>query len=52
MTISQRFVRLALALDRHIPGYIDAYFGPPEWKEQSIAHGPRRSLSWREKQRN
>ena len=38
---SQRFVQLALALDRHIPGYVDAYFGPPEWKEQSIARGPR-----------
>ena len=41
MTIPQRFVELALALDLHIPGYIDAYFGPPEWKEQSLAGGPR-----------
>ena len=38
--IARRFVQLALALDRHIPGYLDAYFGPPAWKEQSLAHGP------------
>ena len=41
MTIPQRFVELALALDRHIPGYVDAYFGPPELKEQSLAGDPR-----------
>jgi hypothetical protein len=41
MTIPQRFVQLALALDRHIPGYIDAYFGPPELKEHSLAGDPR-----------
>jgi hypothetical protein len=40
-TIAQHFVQLALALDRHIPGYVDTYFGPPEWKEQSLANGPR-----------
>lgn len=39
--IAQRFVELALALDLHIPGYVDAYFGPPEWKDYSIARGPR-----------
>lgn len=41
MTIPQRFVQLALALDRHVPGYVDAYFGPSEWQEQSSAHDPR-----------
>ncbi len=40
-TISQRFVELTLALDRHLPGYVDAYFGPPAWKEQSLAGEPR-----------
>jgi hypothetical protein len=39
--IPQRFVQLALALDQHTPGYIDAYFGPPEWKVQSSADGLR-----------
>jgi hypothetical protein len=41
MTIPQRFVDLALALDQHIPGYVDAYFGPPELKEQILSGEPR-----------
>jgi hypothetical protein len=41
ISIPRRFVQLALALDRHLPGYIDAYFGPPEWKERSNANGLR-----------
>ena len=40
MTIPRRFVETSLALDQHIPGYVDSYFGPPEWKEASIARGP------------
>ncbi len=40
MTIPRRFVELALALEQHIPGYLDSYFGPPEWKEASVARGP------------
>ena len=39
-TIAQRFVELSLDLDHHIPGYVDSYFGPPEWKEKSVAAGP------------
>jgi hypothetical protein len=31
----ERFVRLALAIDEHLPGYVDAYFGPEEWKAQA-----------------
>lgn len=30
----ERFVRLCLAIDEHRPGYVDAYFGPEEWKNQ------------------
>lgn len=26
------FLRLALSIDRHFPGYVDAYYGPPEIK--------------------
>jgi len=33
--LANRFVRLALALDHHDQGYVDAYFGPPEWREQA-----------------
>ena len=35
----EQFVRLALALDEHIPGYVDAYFGPEEWKAQAKQDG-------------
>src|SRR6266498_3057126 len=30
----ERFVKLALAIDEHLPGYVDAYFGPEEWIAQ------------------
>lgn len=39
--IGEEYVRLALALDQHRPGYVDAYFGPPEWQEQAKTEGPR-----------
>ena len=35
----ERFVRLALAIDEHMPGYVDAYFGPEEWKAQAKQDG-------------
>jgi hypothetical protein len=28
--LSQAYLTLALAIDRHVPGFVDAYFGPPE----------------------
>jgi hypothetical protein len=34
-----RFVKLALAVDEHLPGYVDAYFGPEEWKVQAKQQG-------------
>ena len=27
-SIAEEYVRLALAIGQHLPGYIDAYFGP------------------------
>ena len=30
--IGRAYVELALRIDRHAAGYVDAYFGPPEWK--------------------
>lgn len=39
--VGEAFVRLALALDQHIPGYVDAYFGPPAWQEEAEGDGPR-----------
>lgn len=35
----EEFVRLALAIDEHLPGYVDSYFGPADWMEQSKQAG-------------
>jgi len=32
---------LALAIGQHISGYVDAYYGPPEWADQAKAKGLR-----------
>ena len=31
-TIAQRYVRLVLAVGRYDPDYVDAYYGPEEWR--------------------
>jgi hypothetical protein len=31
-TIAERYVKLVLALGQHDTDYVDAYYGPPEWK--------------------
>jgi len=33
--IAEKYVKLVLAMGRHDPDYVDAYYGPPEWKEES-----------------
>jgi hypothetical protein len=30
------YVQLAFLIDRHFPGYVDAYYGPPELKTQAM----------------
>lgn len=35
----ERFVRLALEIDKHRPGYVDAYCGPEDWKTQAQQNG-------------
>lgn len=40
-SIAQTYIELALAVDMHIEGYVEAYFGPPEWKAQVQARGKR-----------
>lgn len=30
-----RYVRLVLAVGQHDPDYVDAYYGPPEWKKEA-----------------
>ena len=37
----EEYVLLTLDIDQHMPGYIDAYFGPPEWKDRARATGKR-----------
>jgi hypothetical protein len=31
-TIAEQYVRLTLQVGQHDPDYVDAYYGPPEWK--------------------
>ena len=33
--LAERYVKLALALGEHDDDYVDAYFGPAEWREQA-----------------
>jgi hypothetical protein len=40
-SIGLQYVRLALSIGQHIPGYIDAYFGPAEWRAQADDQGVR-----------
>jgi hypothetical protein len=32
---SERYVKLVLALGQHDADYVDAYYGPPEWRKES-----------------
>ncbi len=34
-TLAERYVRLVLALGQHDADYVDAYYGPPEWRKQA-----------------
>ena len=38
--IADTYVKLVLALGQHDPDYVDAYYGPPEWKDESTAKKP------------
>jgi len=33
--IAESYVKLVLAVGEHDPDYVDAYFGPPEWREHA-----------------
>jgi len=37
--IAEEFVKLALAINEHLPGYIDSYFGPEEWAQEAQRAG-------------
>jgi hypothetical protein len=34
-SIAERYVRLVLALGQHDPDYVDAFYGPPDWKAEA-----------------
>jgi hypothetical protein len=34
-TIAEDYVKLVLAIGQHDPAYVDAYYGPPEWKAEA-----------------
>jgi len=36
--LAERYVRLSLEIGTHEEGYIDAYYGPPEWKTEAEAN--------------
>ncbi len=36
-SIAEAYVRLVLAVGQHDADYVDAYYGPPEWKEKAKA---------------
>ena len=40
-TIAERYVKLGLALEAHLPGYVDAYYGPAAWRTEAEAAGAR-----------
>src|SRR5829696_2872098 len=33
--VAERYVKLVLAVGQHDGDYVDAYYGPPEWKQQA-----------------
>ncbi|MEJ2209145.1 MAG: hypothetical protein P8129_08935 [Anaerolineae bacterium] len=39
--IGRNYLTLALALDRHVPGLVDAYFGPSELQAEAAEGEPR-----------
>ena len=45
--IGREYVRLALHVEHHFEGFVDAYFGPPEIKAQVEAEGRRTVLELR-----
>ena len=36
-TLGERYVRLVLAMGQHDADYVDAYYGPPEWRTEADA---------------
>jgi len=39
LPLDEEYVRLALAINEHLPGYVDSYFGPTQWTEAAKQAG-------------
>ena len=37
--LAERYVRLVLAIGEHDADFVDAYYGPPQWREDARTHG-------------
>ena len=37
--LGEEFIRLAFAIEEHMPGYVDAYYGPEEWQAEAKQDG-------------
>jgi hypothetical protein len=36
--LAEQYVRLVLAIGEHDPDFVDAYYGPPQWRDDARAH--------------
>jgi hypothetical protein len=43
--IAEAYVKLVLAMGQHDPDYVDAYYGPPEWKKESKEKKPLNAIA-------
>ena len=43
--IAEDYVKLALAMGQHDPDYVDAYYGPPEWKKELKEKKPLKAIA-------
>lgn len=37
--VDEEFVRLALEINEHLPGYVDSYFGSQKWLQEAKQAG-------------
>lgn len=47
----EEYIRLGLALGRHVDGFVDAYYGPPELSDQAAAGPPQSPAALAERAR-
>lgn len=47
-SLPERYVHLCLDIDRIIDGFVDVYYGPPEWRARALAEDPREPRALRD----